>query len=154
VAGPVLLALAVALGVASSGAPRLTLHNADVQVAYPWPQPAAALGCAAAATALAVIARRGWARVAAGALALAALLAATHLARYRVRASPDGIEARGLLGSDRLAWAAVTQVETGPGLVLVRGSGGERVRLDTTDFRAEDRAALDRTIARRIRGAP
>jgi hypothetical protein len=134
------------------GAPRLTLRNADLHIAYPWPRAAAAMACGAAAAGLALVARRRWARVAAGGCALAALLASLHLLLYRVRAGADGLEARGLLGVDRLAWARVAQVETGPGLLLLTGSGGEKVRVDTTDFRAEDRATLDRTIARRLRG--
>jgi hypothetical protein len=152
-----ILALLAALAggaVASMGAPRLTLLNADVHVAYPWPQPAAALASAAAAAVLAILARRRWTRLAAGAFALAAALAAGHLLLYRVRAGAEVIEARGLLGTERLAWSAIAQVETASGLLLVTGTGGERVRVDTTDFRIEDRAALDRTIARRLRGGP
>jgi hypothetical protein len=134
------------------GAPRLTLLNADLHIAYPWPRGAAALAAAAAAGGIAVILRRRAARLAAGAFALAAALAAAHLLLYRVRAGADALEARGLLGVDRLAWASITEVRTGPGLLLVSGSGGQRLRVDTTDFRAEDRATLDRTIARRLRG--
>jgi hypothetical protein len=147
-----LVALTAAAAAASMGAPRLTLVNADVHIAYPWPRAAAALLCAAAAAGLAVVARRRWARVPAAAFALAALLASLHLGLYRVRAGADGLEARGLFGVDRLAWTAIGEVRTGPGLLLLTGSGGERVRVDTTDFRAEDRATLDRTIARRLRG--
>jgi PH (Pleckstrin Homology) domain-containing protein len=145
-----LLAALLACAFLSMGAPRLTLQNADVHIAYPWPRPAAALLSALAAVAVALVVRTNWARVLAVAFALAAALAAAHLVLYRVRAGSEGIEARTLLGSDRLAWRAITQVETGPGLLLIRGGGGERVRVDTTDFRAEDRAALDRTIARRL----
>jgi hypothetical protein len=149
-----LLAVAMACALASRGAPRLTLRNADVYIAYPWPRPMAALGCALAAAALAFVARLGWARTMAGVFALAAALAASHLALYRVRAGTDGVEARGLLGSRRLPWMAIKQVQTGPDQVLLTGSNGERVRVDTTDFRPEDRASLDRTIARRLRPTP
>jgi hypothetical protein len=149
-----LLALVAAGALLSRGAPLLTLHNADLHIAYAWPRPAAALACALAAAGLAFAARRTWARTLAGAFALAAVLATAHLLVYRVRAGTEGIEARGLLGSNHLAWTAITQVHAGPGQVLVEGSNGARVRVDTTDFRAEDRAALDRTIARRLRGEP
>jgi len=151
---PALLAASVVGAVASMGSPRLTLLNADLHIAYPWTRGVAALACAAAAAGLALTVRMRWARVAAGAFAVAAALAGAHLLRYRVRAGADGIESRGLLGVDRLAWSAIGQVQTGPGLLLLTGSGGESVRVDTTDFRAEDRAALDRTIARRLRGGP
>jgi hypothetical protein len=148
---PALLVLALAAAAASMGAPRLTLLNTDVRVAYPWYRPGAALLAAAAAAAAAVLLRRGWARALAGALALAAALAAAHLALYRVRAGADGLEARTLLGAQRLAWSAVARVETAPGLLLLTGTDGRKVRVDTTDFRAEDRATLDRTVARRLR---
>jgi len=149
-----LLAASLAGAVASMGSPRLTLLNADLHIAYPWPRAAAALVCAAAAAGLALTVRMGWARVATGAFAVAAALAGAHLLLYRVRAGVEGIESRGLLGVDRLAWSAIGQVQSGPGLLVLTGSGGESVRVDTTDFRAEDRAALDRTIARRLRGGP
>jgi Bacterial PH domain len=145
-----LLAAVVACAFLSMGAPRLTLQNADLHIAYPWPRATAALGSALAAAGMALVLQRTWARVLAGAFAVAAVLATAHLLLYRVQASAEGIEARTLLGSDRLAWRTITQVETGPGLLLIRGGGGERLRVDTTDFRAEDRAALDRTIARRL----
>jgi hypothetical protein len=45
----------------------------------------------------------------------------------------------------------VARVETAPGLLLLTGTDGRKVRVDTTDFRAEDRATLDRTVARRLR---
>jgi hypothetical protein len=149
-----LLAASVAGALTSMGSPRLTLLNADLHIAYPWPRAAAALVCAAAAAGLALTVRMRWARIATGAFALAAVLAGAHLLLYRVRAGAEGLESRGLLGVDRMAWAAIGQVQTGPGLLLLTGSAGESIRVDTTDFRAEDRAALDRTIARRLRGAP
>jgi Bacterial PH domain len=149
-----LLGLAVAGAVLSMGAPRLTLLNADLHIAYPWPRPAAALVCAAAAAALAGVLRLTWARVLVGAFALAATLAGVHLLLYRVRAGDEGVESRSLLGTERLSWMAIAQVETGPGLLLLTGSGGQRLRVDTTDYRAEDRATLDRTIARRLRNDP
>jgi hypothetical protein len=147
-----LIAVTAGAAAASMGAPRLTLLNADLHIAYPWTRGGAAVASAAAAAGLAMLLRRRVARVAAGAFALAAAVAAAHLLLYRVRAGAEGLEARGLLGVDRLAWASITEVRTGPGLLLLSGSGGERVRVDTTDFRAEDRATLDRTIARRLRG--
>jgi hypothetical protein len=149
-----LLGALVAGAVASTGAPRLTLRNVDLLVAYPWPRAAAALACAAAAAALAWMLRPTWARVLAGAFAIAAALAGAHLLLYRVRAGGEGVESRGLLGTERLSWTAIAQVQTGPGLLLLTGNGGQRLRVDTTDYRAEDRATLDRTIARRVRGGP
>jgi hypothetical protein len=146
-----LVVLSAGAAAASMGAPRLTLLNADLHIAYPWPRGAAGLCSAAAAAALMALWRSRWLRLAAGAFALAALLAALHLLLYRVRAGAEGLEARSLLGRDHLAWPSITQVQTGPGLLLITGSGGEKLRVDTTDFRAEDRATLDRTIARRLR---
>jgi hypothetical protein len=148
---PALLAFALAAAAASMGAPRLTLLNTDVHVAYPWYRTGAALASAAAAAGAAVLLRRWWGRALAGAFAVATVLAAAHLALYRVRAGDEGLEARTLFGAKRVAWAAVARVETAPGLLLLTGTDGRQVRVDTTDFRAEDRATLDRTIARRLR---
>jgi hypothetical protein len=148
---PALLVLAVAAAAASMGAPRLTLLNTDVHVAYPWYRSGAALASAAAAAGAAALLRRFWARALACLFAVATVLAAAHLARYRVRAGDEGLEARTLLGATRLAWHAVARVDTAPGLLLLTGTDGRKLRVDTTDFRAEDRATLDRTIARRLR---
>ena len=148
---PALLALALVAAAASMGAPRLTLLNTDVHIAYPWYRPGAALLAAAAAAGAAVFLRRWWGRALASLFALLTVLAATHLALYRVRAGDEGLEARTLLGTERVAWPAVARVETAPGLLLLTGTDGRKVRVDTTDFRAEDRATLDRTIARRLR---
>ena len=148
---PALLALALGAAALSMGAPRLILLNTDVHVAYPWHRPAAALRAAGAAAAAAVVGRRGWARALSAAFALAAALAGAHLLLYRVRAGADGVEARGLLGTERVAWSAIARVENGPGLLLLTRTDGGKVRVDTTDYRAEDRATLDRTIARRLR---
>ena len=148
---PALLVLAVAAAAASMGAPRMTLLNNDVHVAYPWYRPGAALLAAVAAAGADALLRRWWGRALAGLFALLTVLAATNLALYRVSAGDDGLEARTLLGTDRLAWTAVARVETAPGLLLLTGTDGHKVRVDTTDFRAADRATLDRTIARRLR---
>ena len=83
--------VALAAAALSMGAPRLTLLNTDVHVAYPWHRPGAALAAALAAGAAAVLLRRWWSRALAGLFALAAALAAAHLLVYRVRAGADGL---------------------------------------------------------------
>jgi hypothetical protein len=134
----------------SMGAPQLTVLNTGLRVTYPWPRGAGALLAAAGALGLAAASRRFWLRLPAAALAAASLWTGLHLLRYRIETDPGGLTARGAWGQRRVAWPSLTQVESGPGLVVLR-SGSEALRLDVADLRAEDRATLDRTIARRVR---
>lgn len=134
----------------SSGPARLTLVNVGLRVDYPWPR---ALGAAVAflgAAGAAVLFRRLWARVLLACLAALAFYVALHLSLFRFDASDTGVSFRGVLGTDRLAWAEVRKVETGPGLRVLLGPGDHRVGVDTTDLLPTDAAALDRTIARRV----
>jgi hypothetical protein len=150
-AGPAASAAVVLAGAwLSVGAPQLTAFNAGLEVAYPWPRGAGAVLAGLGAIGLTLTTRRWWARIPAAALAVVSLWAGIHLLRYRVSTDGDGITARSVWGTRHLAWPALTQVENGPGLVVLR-AGENILRLDVTDFRPEDRATLDRTIARRVR---
>ena len=133
------------------GPPRLTLTNAGLSVEYPWFRGAGALAAALGAALLALTMRRVWPRVAAGAMAALAVAVGAHLLAYRLEADAAGLSARGLGGRRVVAWPAVSRVEGGPGAIVVVGADETRIEVDTTDFRAEQRASLERTIARRIR---
>jgi len=135
----------------SMGPPRLTLTNAGLSVEYPWFRGAGALVAAFGAALLALAVRRRWPRVAAGALAALGLAVGVHLLAYRLEADAAGLSARGLSGSRAVAWPAVSRVEGGPGAIVVVGTDETRIEVDTTDFRPEQRASLERTIARRVR---
>ena len=64
-----------------------------------------------------------------------------------------GLSLRDLRGSRRLAWRDVTRVEPEAHSLSLQGRGGERVDIDTSGFAAEQRASLERTVARRVREA-
>ena len=130
--------------------PRLTLLNAAMRVDYGWAVGIAALVSAILVTAAAVLAPQRWARVV---LSIAALLAAAlggSRLRYRLEVRPDALHARGLTDTIALPWAEVTHVDRGPEVILVWGRGDAQVRVDTSRFAGDQRAALERALARRI----
>ena len=135
------------------GAPRITLSNTGLGIDYPGLRTLAILAAAGTAAGLAfVLPRRS--------LGAAALVAVTgfsilgvHRLVYRLEVGPAGLSVRDLRGSRRLAWRDVTQVEADAHALLLRGRGGERVDIDTSGFTAEQRASLERTVARRVREA-
>jgi hypothetical protein len=141
----------VAGAYASQGPPRLTLLNAGLSVQHGWRHPAGALAAAAGAALLATVSPRRWARVIFIALAAVSVAVAIHLVVYRVDADQSGLASRGLLGRTRIPWGDVAGVDGDAGLVVVTGKDQSRIRVDTADFRPDQRATLDRTIARRVR---
>lgn len=143
--------LIVAGAAASMGPPRLTLTNAGLSVEYAWFHGAGALAAAAGAVLLAWTLQGRWPRMAAGALAALGLGVGIHLLAYRLEADAAGISSQGISARRTLAWPAVSRVEGGPGTIVVVGADESRIEIDTTDFRPEQRASIERTIARRIR---
>ena len=148
IAAAVLIAAGAAV---SMGAPRLTLTNAGLSVEYPWFRGAGAIVAALGAALLAVVVQRRWARVAAGALAALGVVVGGHLLAYRLEADAAGFSSRGLGGRQAVAWPAIRRVDTGPGVLVLVDGDEARIEVDTTDFRPEQRASLERTIARRIK---
>ena len=136
---------------ASQGPPRLTLLNAGLTVQHPWRHPVGALIAAGGATLLAAASPRRWSRLIFHALAALSLVVAIHLLAYRVDADAAGLSSRALLGRTRIPWGDVAGVDGAAGLVVVTGRNQNKIRVDTTDFRPDQRATLDRTIARRVR---
>lgn len=135
----------------SVGPPRITLLNASLLVEYPWRRGAAALLSALALAALAAVLPKPTLRRIGFVLALGPLLVAGHLFLYRLEAGPDGLASRGLLGATTIAWRDVHGVELGATAVLVRGLGSKSIRIDTSDFAPEQRATVERSVARRVR---
>ena len=130
--------------------PRLTLLNAALRVDYGWAVGAAALGAALLLGASGVLAPRGWVRAIAMAAALAiGTLGAARL-RYQLEVQPDGLRSRGLGGSTTLPWGEVTHVDRGTEALVVWGTGDAQIRIDTARFQGDQRAALERALARRI----
>jgi len=133
-----------------SRTPRFVWLNSGVHVSHLWPVWAAAVAAALGAG-LAAWALKGKPRIAAIALAVFALASALHLGLYDVGAEDAGLTERGLLGTTRLAWKDVSRVDSGSRWIFVFGKDESRVRIDAASFAAEDRARLDRTIARRVK---
>jgi hypothetical protein len=137
------LAAAAVLPVALRS-PRLTLLNAALRIDYGWVVGVAALAAAAA------IAPRRWAR---GALVLFAVTVAGvggSRLRYRLDVQPDGLNSRELTGSTLVPWGEVTHVDRGTEALVIWGRGETQIRVDTASFEGDQRAALERALARRI----
>jgi hypothetical protein len=147
------VAVAAGVVVAAGGPPRVVLVNAAMEVHRPWPQ---ALAWLALGLGLAVAARFASAS-ALRALLLVAALAASAFALdrgvSRVRLDGGGIEARGLLGTVALAWSEVTRVDTGSSAIVVWGRDERQVRVGLGSYREDQRAGLERAIARHVREA-
>jgi hypothetical protein len=143
------LAAAAVLPVALRS-PRLTLLNAALRIDYGWVVGVAALGAAVLLAAAAAIAPRRWAR---GALVLFAVTVAGvggSRLRYRLDVQPDGLNSRELTGSTLVPWGEVTHVDRGTEALVIWGRGETQIRVDTASFEGDQRAALERALARRI----
>ena len=126
--------------------------NAGLRIDYPWPRGASALVAAGGALGLAALTRPRALRFLAAALSIVLGLVGAGLLLYRLEALDEGLVERRLLGTVRLAWSDVTAVQTEPEALLVAGAA-TRVRIDTTQLSPDQRASLERTIARRVREA-
>ena len=143
------LAAAAVLPVALRS-PRLTLLNAALRIDYGWAVGAAALGAALLLAAAAAIAPRRWAKTA---LVLSAVTVAGvggARLRYRLEIQPDGLNSRELTGSTLVPWGEVTHVDRGTEALVIWGRGETQIRVDTASFEGDQRAALERALARRI----
>jgi hypothetical protein len=135
----------------SLGPPRFTWVNTGVRIDYAWRHPAGALAASGALFLLASLASRGRLKAACGALAAGVAGFGLHLLVYRVEAGQAAIARRGLLGTSTIPWRDVSRVESGDAVVVVWGKDDRQIRVPTTSFAGEQRAAFDRTIARRVR---
>jgi hypothetical protein len=134
----------------STGPPRLVLLNAALRLQYPWTRGCGALLAGAGALLLTAVLSRLALRLIAGVAAIAAFAVALHLFRYRLEATAAGLVSRGAIGTTAIGWKEIRSVDRGPDLILVSGPGEARIRVDTTDFGPEQRASLERTIARHV----
>jgi len=146
--GVVVLVLGLVL---SWGAPRLTLTNAGIRIHYPWGRGVAAIVGACGAGLLVLASRRTPYRLVWCALSLGVLAFGVDRLRYRIEADGVGIAATGVWPGTRLLWEEVQRVDAGPAVLVLWGSGDSQIRISTSDFRPDQRAVLDRTIARRVR---
>jgi hypothetical protein len=87
-------------------------------------------------------------------LALAAFagllgLAGSRLA-FRVDAGSERLSVRGLTGSREARWSEVTRVDTGPSEIRLEHRGGLPLRVPLSALRPDQRASLERAIARHV----
>jgi len=149
-----LLGAVIAAGLAwlSAGPPQLTLLNTALVVDYPWLRGVSALACAAVVVLAAVVVPHTRARWGGLIFALLPLAVGLQLLLYRVEAADAGLRTRGLFGRHTLAWREVRSLRLGAESVTVEGPAAA-VRIDTADFSADQRAALARSLARRVNEA-
>jgi hypothetical protein len=145
-------ALTLAGGYLSAGPPRITLLNAALRIEYPWARGAgglvAALGLAMLA---ALMTRSTWRRIG-FVLALGPLLIAGHLLLWKLEITDSSFSFRGLFGTTTMAWSEVASINVFPGSgILVESRSGAKLHLDTTDFAADQRASVERTLARHVK---
>ena len=137
----------------STGEPRFAWHNTTLVVDYARTRWLSALAAALGACLAAWTAPRWWIRLALLGVAAAAAGIGLHRGLYRLEADSVSLVQRGIFGTDRVAWKDVSRVESGPAVAVVWGAPDRQVRIRTGDLLAEDRAILDRTVARRVREA-
>jgi hypothetical protein len=141
---------AAAGAVFAFGAPRLTLVNAGLRIEYPHTQAAAAAVMAAGAALIAFGLRPRWARAAGLVLAVAAVAVAAQRISYRLELDGRGVVSRQWGDETAVAWSDVSRIESGAARIVVWGGNDRRLAVDTSSFRPDQRAALDRAIARRV----
>jgi hypothetical protein len=145
-------ALAAVLLLAAAGglarAPmRIVLVNATLRIDDPWTR-AAALGLAAS-----LPGRRGLQAVlAAGAAITLAVAAATATTWTESRA--DVLTARRWFALTTIPWSEVTRVDSWRDAIVVWSGSGSRIAIDARRLDPEQRAVLERTIARHVRERP
>jgi hypothetical protein len=144
-------AVFIAGALLSAGPPELTLRNDSLRIDYALAHAGGALLAAAGAGFAAWYAPRRALRLVFASVAVLATGVSIHLAAYRVEVGADEIRTSGLFDSGRIAWTNVTRVDAGPGVIIVFEGTAARVHIDTTDYRPEQRASLERTLTRRAR---
>jgi hypothetical protein len=156
--GRLLVGLSAALEIAGvllllsgSAGPRLTLENASLVIRYGASAGAGLLCLGLGLILLARAVSEPWLGVAVTLLALVVFLLGVDWWVFRFEASPWELKTVGLWGRTRLPWVEVSRVEAGPSVVVVWGRGDAQVRISTRSFTPEQRATLDRTIARHVR---
>jgi len=137
----------------ATGPLRLTVLNAALRLDHPGHHAAGALIAALGAALLAVSLRRRAARIGAASVAAAALLLAARLSVYRVELTEQALVSEGLLSRSEIPWGRIGRVEIAPGALLVFESDELVLRVETGSFTADQRATLERGIARRVREA-
>lgn len=151
IAIPILLTLGAASFVAYHWqSARLTIANVGIVVDYA-PRPAVfMLACAAIIAVAGALAATPLVRLAALALALTTVFFGLDSLSFGITAERDALHVKGLTQRAMLPWTQVAKVENESFAVVLVDLSGQRLRLDLATFTAQQRAAFDRTLARRI----
>jgi hypothetical protein len=72
---------------------------------------------------------------------------------FRLEAGPQSLAQDGLFGRTEIPWAEVRRVEPGTSIVVLWGKGDAQIRVTTDSLSPDERAVVDRTIARHVREA-
>jgi hypothetical protein len=153
---PRIILIAMAVAAAAGGAlgtfvpPRVTLSNTALSIDHPWPVPAGWIAIAAAPLLLAMAVRSRLGRVALALTAVVLLVQAWHAAVYRLEAGATVLEEKQALARLSIPWNQVTQVDSRAQEIAVWGPSSQ-ILIDTARFSPEQRATIDRTIARHLR---
>jgi hypothetical protein len=151
-----IILIAIAVAVAAAGAvgtfvpPRVTLSNTALSIDHPWPVPAGWAAIAAAPLLLALAVRSRLGRVALALTAAVLLVQSWHAAVYRLEAGATVLEEKQALARLSIPWNQVTQVDSRAHEIAVWGPSSQ-ILIDTAHFSPEQRATIDRTIARHLR---
>jgi len=135
----------------SAGPPRITLLNAALRIEYPWSRGAGAFVAAIGLMLLAALMTRLSLRRIGFVLALGPLLIAGHLLLWKLEIAASSLSFRGLFGTTTVTWPEVASIDLLAGAILVQSRSGAHVQIDTTDFAAEQRASVERTLARHVK---
>jgi hypothetical protein len=145
------LATAAGLLLLRFPAPHLTLENTSLVIRYAaapgWGLLVSAVGLGLAAA----FSPRPWIRACLAFTAFALLALGAQKIAFRLDVGAESLSLRGLFGRTTLRWAEVSRVDSGLSAVVVRGQGDAQVRVETGSFTEDQRATLDRTIARHVR---
>jgi len=151
VAVPALAALSVASFVAyeSRGA-RLTMANTGILIDYAPAGAVLLLACAASMAVVSALARALPTRLVGLVLALATGFFGLDCVTFGIAAGRDALSMKSLTSRVTLPWRRIAKIENETAAVVITDLAGQRVRLDLDTLTAQQRSALDRTLARRI----
>lgn len=131
--------------------PELTLVNDGFVVARRWSAWLPILGAALAWALVARWPRAAWHRALGVVLALLLAGIGVDRALDRLRVDGQGLSQRGLLGTRSLSWNEITRVDTGTARLIAWAGDERQVSVSLDRWKPEQRATLERSIARRVR---
>ena len=146
--------LALAAAVLVRAPMRITLVNATLRIDDHWMRAAGiALAAAAAVAACFAFPRRPHRAVLASAAAVLLVLAASAATAW-LEARPDALAAGRYFTRTTVPWTEVSRVEARQDGITVWAASGSAIDFDARRLSGEQRAVLDRTLARRVREGP